>query len=322
MSASCRVWGNCEIAAKRALVAAAEEGAAIEFVRLPDLEIDPCRGCFRCLSDARACVLEDDVAGLLAGAAAADALVLAAPVYFGLPPAALVGLLDRLLVAAASEPESCSRPAVTITVMGNGKWRGVAEPFVNLTASLLGFEVVESLAAVAEGPGEVLADAAAMERLAALGSALGSGPAGRPQDVAPGASSVRPFGWNPTPSGLSPTSAPSQREAKSRGRPATGEAPIVGGQRPGWRCRVCGGDFLRIEEGAAICPVCGSAADAAAEGATGPRWGRAWLRRHVADWIKPSIERYKPKRKQVLRELAEIKRLYALREAEAGGSKL
>lgn len=85
---------------------------------------------------------------------------------------------------------------------------------------------------------------------------------------------------------------------------------------------MCGGDFLRIEEGAAICPVCGSAADAAAEGATGPRWGRAWLRRHVADWIKPSIERYKPKRKQVLRELAEIKRLYALREAEAGGSKL
>jgi uncharacterized Zn finger protein (UPF0148 family) len=258
-----------------------EEGARADFVRLTDLTIAPCHGCFRCLSKAGACALEDDVAGLLDKASAADALVLTSPVYFGLPPAVLVGLLDRLLVAAAGdELADRARPAVTVTIMGNSKWRGVAEPFVNLAASLLGFEVTESFGAVAEGPGEVLGDAGVMKRLAICGHELGQ-PRGRPRD----------------------------------------EAPLAEGLD---RCPVCRSDFFRAEAGILVCPVCGAAAELAAHAGDGrfvragdeARWGRAWLRRHVAEWIRPSIERYKPKRKQVLRDIAELKRLYSLREAE------
>ncbi|HVP56458.1 MAG TPA: flavodoxin family protein, partial [bacterium] len=187
ISASRRVWGNSEIAVRRVLLSAMEDGAQVDFVRLGDLRIEPCRGCFRCLSREGACAIGDDVAGLVDRAEAADALVLAAPVYFGMPPAVLVGLMDRLLVVTAGD-EAAGRPrgAVAITLMGNPDWRGVAQPFVNLAASLLGFDLIESVSVVAEGPGEVLMDEETVARLEALGRWLASGAPGRrrgPQDL-------------------------------------------------------------------------------------------------------------------------------------------
>jgi multimeric flavodoxin WrbA len=343
ISASTRVWGNSEIAVRRVLLSAMEAGAGADFVRLSDLRVDPCRGCFKCLAPAGACAIADDVAGLIGRAASADAMVLAAPVYFGLPPAILVGLLDRLLVVAnRDDAADRARPAVAVTLMGNAEWRGVAEPFVNLAASLLGFEVIESVSAVAEGPGELLGDSRVVERLAACGHLLGA-TSGWPRGLASGpsedmalpanpssasriergaeagesrASSVRPFGWNPTPSGLSPISA--SPDHSSRG---TGEAPNLG------RCPTCRSDFFRLEGGHVACPVCGARGDLAAYTAEGrfvrigseERWGRGWLKRHVASWIKPSMERYKSRRRQALRDLQELRRLYSLKEGD--GSK-
>jgi multimeric flavodoxin WrbA len=285
ISASSRVWGNCEASTKLALTEARQLGARCDFVRLTDLRIDACRGCFSCLSDAKACAIGDDLTDLLERVREAGALILASPVYFGLPPAALVALLDRLLVTTAGEDVGTrARPAVTITIMGNAKWRGLAEPVVNLTASLLGFEIAESLQVVAEGPGEALMDGAAVAQLKAAGRRVAAMLAGSPA-----------------------ASAPASPDASK---------PNL--------CPTCRSDFFRIEGESIACPVCGERGELGAyleaRGLVGGggerRWGTPWLRSHVASWIKPSVTRYRAKRKEALRNLAELKRLYAESEKE------
>jgi multimeric flavodoxin WrbA len=289
ISGSARVWGNCETAVKTALIAAADQGATTGFVRLPDLRIECCRGCFACLSGEGRCAIDDDLETLLDRMDAADGLVLACPVYFGLPPASLVGLLDRLLVRTPREGTSLRpRGAVTITLMGNSKWRGLAEPVINSAVSLLGFDLFESLTIVAEGPGEVLTDPVNVARLQGAGRDLAG---------------------------------------------AVTEPVRAGGDRAGHRapkhpanlvtCPVCHSDFVRLEADVVECPVCGERGDLTEyfqnrrfRSLGGERrWGRAWLRSHADSWIRPSVARYKAKRRDALRQIAEIKRRYSALES-------
>jgi uncharacterized Zn finger protein (UPF0148 family) len=213
--------------------------------------------------------------------------------------------------------------------MGNAGWRGVAEPFVNLAASLLGFDVIESLAAVAEGPGELLQDARIMERLEASGLALGSTSGAGPLALAYGPSkdmAPRPCAFRAASLGAEAGESPEGVGFQLKG--LAGEAPptamhLSGAEGPA-RCPTCRSDFFRLEAGMAVCPVCGAHGNLAAYTTEGKfvridseeRWGRAWLRRHVASWIKPSVERYKSRRERALKDLRELRRLYSLKEGE------
>jgi multimeric flavodoxin WrbA len=292
ISGSARVWGNCETAVKTALIAAADQGAATGFLRLTDLRVEPCRGCFACLSDEARCAIDDDLGALLEQMDAADGLVLACPVYFGLPPASLVGLLDRLLVRTPREGTALRpRAAVTVTLMGNSKWRGLAEPVINAAVSLLGFDLLESLSIAAEGPGEVLTDPENVARLEWAGRELaraGSGPA----------HAVEPM-------------------AQTGGHPAQHRAPRRHADPVA--CPVCCSDFVRLAADAVECPVCGERGDLAEyfqrrrfRSLGGERrWGRTWLRSHADSWIRPSVARYRATRKDALRQIAGIKRRYS-----------
>jgi hypothetical protein len=127
---------------------------------------------------------------------------------------------------------------------------------------------------VAEGPGEVLSDSAAVSRLEAIGSAFAGGkelgPAGRRGNV----------------------------------------------------CPVCMSDFFVIESKELVCPVCGVKGDLAAYSRDGtfrrtggePRWGTGWLRAHVEAWMKPSVERFKAGRREILSNLSEFRSRYASEE--------
>jgi multimeric flavodoxin WrbA/uncharacterized Zn finger protein (UPF0148 family) len=322
------VWGNSDIAVRRVLLSAMEEGARARFLRLTDLKLEPCRGCFKCLSPARACAISDDLAKLLDQVASADAMVLAAPVYFGLPAAVLVGLLDRLLAAAPREDlGKPGRTAVTVTLMGNREWRGVAEPFVNLAASLLGFNVMESVAAVAEGPGEILRNPEVVGRLRSSGRTLAA-PSALGQCLVGEALQLEPHAFRAsTDIGTFPD-AGGRREigqGECSTEPTANSQGLLG---RGAECPVCRSDFFRIESGHIVCPVCGARGDLAAYATEGRfvriasevRWGRAWLMRHVASWILPSVERYKSARKQALEDLRELRRQYSLKEAERSKS--
>ena len=189
---SARRWGNSDLLVRQALLGAQAEGAAVKAVRLTDLNLLSCTGCMRCVSgaDDPLCPLEDDLAWLVHEIQAAGGLVLAAPTYF-LGPAAVVKLvLDRLLVVMGriNEPLPRVRPAVTIATAGLESWRGVALPFLNAIAGTFGYRPIDSLTALAPGPGEVLLDEELMARLFAAGRRLGRGdlePAPVPPNVCP-----------------------------------------------------------------------------------------------------------------------------------------
>lgn len=267
ISASKRSWGNCETSVKVVLASAGDTGADTDFVRLTDLSIEACTGCFRCVQGDRRCPIEDDLYALVGYLEGADGLVLAAPVYFLSPPAVLVGLLDRLLTmgeVCGGEPRE--KPAVTMTLMGNRQWRGITEPLVNMTASLLGFEVVRSMGLVAEGPGEIVTKDDVIRRLEAIG-----------QDLAGGALAAE--------------------EVTSD------------------LCPVCRSDFFRIEPPSIVCPVCGAVGDLEHYierqefiGRRGEcRWGVSWLNRHIEAWVRPSITRYRDRRKAIIRGLGRLR---------------
>lgn len=174
---SARRWGNSELLVRQVLRGAEAEGAAGQLLRLTDLRLDSCTGCLRCAIGSQPCRLDDDMAWLVETIRAADGLVLAAPTYF-LGPAAVIKLvLDRMLMVAGRVDEALPslQPAVTIATAGLEGWRGVSLPFLNALTAAFGFRPIESLTAVAPGPGEVLLDEALMERVFLAGRRLGRG---------------------------------------------------------------------------------------------------------------------------------------------------
>jgi hypothetical protein len=187
---SARLWGNSELLVRQVLQGAQAEGASVRMLRLTDLHLESCTGCLRCAIGGKPCPLDDDMAWLAETIQAADGLALAAPTYF-LGPAAVVKLvLDRLLmiIGRVEDAPPPLRPAVTIATAGLEDWRGVSLPYCNALVAAFGFRPIESLTAIAPGPGEVLLDEDLMERMLAAGRRLGRGelePGPAPPNVCP-----------------------------------------------------------------------------------------------------------------------------------------
>ncbi|MGQ9604384.1 MAG: flavodoxin family protein [bacterium] len=284
VSGSARVWGNCESVVRTVLLSSVEKGANCKFIRLTDLRIDLCKGCFRCIREG-ICGIDDDLRFLLGLISECDAMVIAAPVYFMVPSSQLIRLLDRLLIMGSSNVPL--RPAITITLMGNSKWRGVAEPIVNMATSLLGFEVIASVGQVAEGPGEALLDKEAIERLGHLGRFLVE----RNREVS---RKLMDYEQN---------------------RSAALRSEIILESRRGV-CNFCRSDFFRIDGKAVVCPICGNVGDLSQLVESGDfrqigydqRWGLRWLRTHIDSWVKPSVDRYKRTSRRALSAVADLRR--------------
>jgi len=93
-------WNTATLVAK-ALEGAAAQGAKTELVHLYDLDFKGCRSCFACKTRGGEsygkCVLNDDLAPVLEKIAAADALVIGSPIYFGTVTGETRSFLERLL---------------------------------------------------------------------------------------------------------------------------------------------------------------------------------------------------------------------------------
>ncbi len=96
ISSSPRKDGNSDLLCHEFAAAARKAGAQVEEVALRDLDVAPCRACYGCWNTQQ-CVLRDDMGALLERIAAADALCVASPVYFGLPCGQVKVMIDRLL---------------------------------------------------------------------------------------------------------------------------------------------------------------------------------------------------------------------------------
>jgi multimeric flavodoxin WrbA len=96
-----RKMKNCEILVKEALMEAEKAGADVSFIRMIDLNIQPCCGCGGCgrsLSKGGSgnCIIRDDLPFVDKQMMAADAIIVAAPVYVLGPTGQLKQVADRI----------------------------------------------------------------------------------------------------------------------------------------------------------------------------------------------------------------------------------
>ena len=93
-------WNTATLLAK-ALEGAASQGAETELVHLYDLAYTGCRSCFACKRKgpdrSTLCAVQDDLAGPLARAAAADAILIGSPCYIGAMTGMMQAFLERLI---------------------------------------------------------------------------------------------------------------------------------------------------------------------------------------------------------------------------------
>jgi|GEM_PF-105555 len=93
--ASPRTDGNSSTLANRLTSAAAAKGAEVQAFKLNSLNYRGCQACNACKLLTDHCVLNDDLAEVLAEVAKADVLVLATPVYYGDVTGQLKLFIDR-----------------------------------------------------------------------------------------------------------------------------------------------------------------------------------------------------------------------------------
>lgn len=95
LSGSPRKNGNSETLCDRFIQGAEESGNVVEKIRLRDLTIHFCQACDACQKNKGRCIQQDDMASLLEKMIAADAIVLATPVYFYAMAGQVKTLIDR-----------------------------------------------------------------------------------------------------------------------------------------------------------------------------------------------------------------------------------
>jgi len=90
-----RKGGNSAILVEQVVNGGAGKWAQAECVTLSDLSIAPCTACGACKQSGGVCVQKDDMIGLVEKMKAADALILATPVYYGDVTAQMKICIDR-----------------------------------------------------------------------------------------------------------------------------------------------------------------------------------------------------------------------------------
>ena len=108
-----RKLGNCEIMVKE-VSRQVTVPHTLKLIRLHDMDILPCKGCYRCLFDNGQCPLGDDFLKVLHEVVEADALIISVPTYFLSANSMLKRFLDRCLAAYGHIDKLWGKPAVGI----------------------------------------------------------------------------------------------------------------------------------------------------------------------------------------------------------------
>jgi multimeric flavodoxin WrbA len=179
IAASPRKFGNSELFIKE-LFLQLEGTWELQLIRLPDLDIRPCRACYQCLFGEEKCPQPDDFTLVLETLAQSDALVVAAPTYLLGANASLKRFLDRGLSFYAHLDRLWGKPAVGVAIAGvtglEGYTKLQVESFIRLTlGDLRGSDVVYGAL-----PGEIFLRPEGKETARRLAAALTAGKATAP----------------------------------------------------------------------------------------------------------------------------------------------
>lgn len=169
--ASQRKLGNGEILVKE-VAAATGENHQLELLRLADLELKFCRGCYTCINPGKQCPLDDGLYYLVEKMKAADGIILSAPCY-ALGPSAVTKVLgDRIIALAQLIDELWDKPCVVIGTTGVEGWDGYTSSALNTIARFMGFAVKDSHIFIGALPGEGIIAEGALARAHEMGQAL------------------------------------------------------------------------------------------------------------------------------------------------------
>lgn len=186
--ASARKTGNSEILAK-AMLAALPSSVEKSLLRLTDLVIEPCRACYACLGAGKDCVIDDDFNQFLGRIRAADALIIASPIYFLGMHSRLKLLCDRLISVFNEAGAYHGRRCVVAVPYGVEGWQGYGVEATVSFARFLHLDVVGVLPVHAANPGEaarpdILTQATELAQRLLPGTAMNFTPVGAVSDQA------------------------------------------------------------------------------------------------------------------------------------------
>jgi len=117
--------GNSEQLLDALALGVTEAGGRPVRLRAVDAGVSPCRGCNACSKTGHCVIIEDGMAAVYAELDAADAIVVATPVFFATVPATLKALFDRCQPYWArryvlGEPRPAHKRPGAILVVGGG----------------------------------------------------------------------------------------------------------------------------------------------------------------------------------------------------------
>jgi multimeric flavodoxin WrbA len=188
LAGSPRRRGNTMALLERAVSGATEAGAAVELVELRRLKIAPCIACDGCFKEG-VCVVQDEFQAVFPQLLAADALIMASPIYFFGVSAWAKAFIDRCQCLWANKyvlhrplpATHDGRPRRAILLSTAGRLR---TPFDGAVATVKAWLHVldavylgDVLRPGVDAPGAILQDAAALAAAYELGRALVEFPA-------------------------------------------------------------------------------------------------------------------------------------------------
>jgi multimeric flavodoxin WrbA len=169
--ASQRILANGEILIKEA-VSSIQEDVELELLRLPKLNLLPCKACYACLVPNQNCPLEDELYLIFNKIKEADGIILSSPCY-ALGPAGITKLLgDRIIALAQHIDEIWGKPCVIIGTAGIKGWEGYTLSALIANARFMGLDVKDAHMFIGALPGEALVSQEAKERVKRLGASL------------------------------------------------------------------------------------------------------------------------------------------------------
>ncbi len=165
-----RRLGNCEVFVKE--IARSMPGLLdLKLIRLPSLNIKPCLACYGCVMD-QPCPHKDDMEPLLQRIVEADAIIVAAPVYFFGAHSIFKTILDRGFLFYKFLEATHGKPCVLVNLYGMKDRIGVAPHTLLSFASFLGLDIRASVNIKAALPGEVATHPRARDRAKKLARVL------------------------------------------------------------------------------------------------------------------------------------------------------
>jgi multimeric flavodoxin WrbA len=177
IAGSPRRKGNSERLLEACAAGIREAGGEPDILVAVEADVQPCRGCNSCSWTGVCVITGDGMAGVNERIDAADAIVVASPVYFATVPAVLKTVYDRLQpywarVHRLGEPRPARRPGALLVVRGGGDPFGfrAAVDTTKSVFAVLGIAYIDELCV--EGPdaaGDVLQYPAELARAAEIG---------------------------------------------------------------------------------------------------------------------------------------------------------